>query len=194
MSSQNKDIIYTIYSNCNSVFTLKDIAMLTNETDIISLSKRLDYYVKRGKINRPRKGIYTKFNYSHEELGCKLYTPSYLSLEYILQKAGIIFQYSEKLTYVSYLSRSVSVDNKIFSYRKIKGEIIVSTNGIIQNNNINIATPERAFLDILYLNGETYFDSINPLNKELVYKLLPIYNSKSLTKTVKKIFSNGEFE
>lgn len=190
-SSRKEDVVFAVYSDSRSVFTLTDIAMLTGIDSYISLSKRLDYYVKREKLLRPRKGIYAKNNYKPEELACSLYTPSYISLEYVLQKAGVVFQYDERITTVSYLSRSIEIEGQTYAYRKIKGEILVATDGIIRNSNINIATPERAFLDILYLDKEYYFDNLNPLNKELINKLLPIYNSKTLTTRVKKLLQNG---
>jgi hypothetical protein len=60
-----------------------------------------------------------------------------------------------------------------------------------QDNQVNIATPERAFLDLLYLNTEFYFDNLNPLKKKSVFKLLPIYQSDALVKRVEKTFQNG---
>lgn len=81
------------------------------------------------------------------------------------------------------------MEDKTYVYRKIKGEIIANTKGISrQSNQVNIATAERAFLDILYLNTNYYFDNLNPLNKTRVYELLPIYMSKALADRVKKIF------
>lgn len=190
-SSQNKDLIMAIFSDKRSVFTLNDVAMLVDVDDFKKINERLNYYVRKGKLQRPRKGIYTKQVYNIEELICSLYTPSYISLEYVLQKWGIVFQYDERITAVSYLRRTIEVENKKLSYRKVKGEILVSTEGINRNGNINIATPERAFLDLLYLNGDTYFDNINPLDKKFIKKLLPIYNSKALVERVAKLLKNG---
>jgi hypothetical protein len=189
-SSQKYDLILSVYNDKRSVFTLNDIAMLICESNFKRLNERLNYYVRTGKLFRPRKGIYVKFNYDPEELACTLYTPSYISLEYVLQKAGVVFQYDERITAVSYLSRSINIENQIYSYRKIKGDIIIVTQGIVQKNSVNIATPERAFLDVLYLNTTYNFDNLNPLDKDLVYRLLPIYNSKKMTKRVRKLLSN----
>ena len=83
------------------------------------------------------------------------------------------------------MSRSVDIEGRTYAYRKIKGEILIVTQGITQTGNINIATPERAFLDLLYLNTTYYFDNLNPLDKNLITKLLPPYNSKTLTARVK---------
>lgn len=190
-SSRNSDLILAIFSDERNVFTLNDVAMLVGEEDFKKINERLNYYVRKGKLRRPRKGIYAKQTYNPEELICSLYTPSYISLEYVLQKAGVVFQYDERITAVSYLSRTIEIEDREYAYRKIKGEILVATDGINRNGNINIATPERAFLDLLYLNGETYFDNINPLDKRLIKKLLPIYNSKTLTARVAKILKIG---
>jgi len=189
-SSQNgiTDIVLSIYQDIRTIFRLSDIAILTGETNFQSLSKKLNYYVRTGKLQNPRKGIYAKPAYLAEELACTIYTPSYISLEYVLQKAGVVFQFDSRISVVSYLSRSIEVENRTYIYRKIKGEILVNTSGIIrQNNQVNIATAERAFLDLLYLNVDYFFDYLNPLNKDLVYKLLPAYQSGALTRRVNKL-------
>lgn len=186
-----KDIILEIYKDTGTVYRFNDIAMLLGETNFQSLSKKLNKFVRLDKLLNPRKGIYAKSNYNPEELACILYTPSYISLEYVLQRAGVVFQYDTRITTISYLSRDIEVGNQTFLYRKLKGEILIETMGIIrENTHINIATPERAFLDLLYLNKDYYFDNINPLNKELIYKLLPVYKSKALTARVTKLLEN----
>ena len=186
--SQNNNMLYKILNDSRTVFTLPDIAMLAGESNFESVNDKINYYVKTNRLNRPRKGIYTKSNYNPLELACKLYTPSYISLEYVLQQTGIIFQYGSTITAVSYLSRKLSIDNNAYSYRKIKNEIIVDTTGINQVNNVNIASPERAFLDTLYLNSNYYFDNLSVRNKERVAELLPVYGSKALEVRVKKQF------
>ena len=68
----------------------------------------------------------------------------------------------------------------------IKSKILIDTAGIICEGNVNIASPERAVLDTLYLNSNYYFDNPTSLDKQKVYSLLPIYNSKTLEQRVKK--------
>jgi len=182
------NIILAIFQDVKTVFRLRDIALLVGEKDFESLNKKLNYYVRTNKLLNPRKGIYAKPNYSSEELACVLYTPSYISLEYVLQKAGVLFQFDSRITSVSYLSRNIEIEDKTFVYRKIKGEIMANTKGIVrQIDQVNIASSERAFLDLLYLNKDNYFDNLNPLNKTTVYNLLPIYMSKALTDRVEKL-------
>ncbi len=185
-----KDIVLSLYKDDRTVFRLIDVAMLTGETCMQSLSKKLNYYVGKGQLQNPRKGIYTKPGYKPEELACRIYTPSYISLEYVLQKAGIIFQFDRQITVVSYLSRNIQVDKQSISYRKIKGEILVNTSGLEKVfTHVNIAGPERAFLDMLYLNPHFYFDNLDSLDKVLVKKLLPAYQSKALSQRVNKVLN-----
>ncbi len=182
----------SIFNDNRTVFRLRDVAMLTGDSDFQSLNKKLNYAVRTGKLKNLRKGIYTKPNYNPEELACSIYTPSYISLQYVLQKAGIIFQYDSRITIVSYLCRSINIENRTYDFRKIKNNILIDTTGITrQDNRINIASPERAFLDLLYLEKEYYFDNLNPLNKDLVFDLLPLYQSKTLTLRATKMLNNG---
>ena len=192
-SSQNtkNNIVLAIFKDNRTVFRLVDVAMLVGESDFASLNRRLNYAVRTGKLQNPRKGIYTKQGFKPEELACSIYTPSYISLEYVLQKAGIIFQYDSRITIVSYLSRNIDVENRSYAFRKIKGNVLIDTTGITQqNNHINIASAERAFLDLLYLEKDYYFDNLNPLKKESVSKLLPLYQSKALNQRVNKLLNN----
>jgi len=193
-SSQNKpsDIVLSVYQDKRTVFRLKDIAMLTAERSFTSINKKLNYLVQKGKLLNPRKGVYVKKDYNKEELACALFTPTYISLEYVLQRSGVIFQYDSAITSVSYLSRTVAVDNQWYVFRKIKNQLLVNTTGVQRlDNQINMATPERAFLDILYLSPGFYFDNINPLDVDTINKLLPMYNSKALNARVKKIISDA---
>lgn len=187
----NRDIILEIYRQKRTVFKLNDLAMLLGTYDFQSLNKKINYYVRSGKLNNPRKGIYTKPDYDREELACSVFTPSYISLQYVLMKKGILFQYDSRITCVSYLSRNLDIESRSYEYRKIKNSALVNTSGIIRHDNhVNIASAERAFLDLLYLEKDYHFDNLNPLNRKAVNDLLPLYGSKALTQAVKKIFGN----
>jgi hypothetical protein len=193
--SKESNLVFAIYKDIRSVFRQSDIALLLGEVNAVSLNKKLNYFVHTGKLLNPRKGIYAKMEFNQEELACRLFTPSYISLEYVLQKAGVIFQYSSAISSVSYLSREVCIGNTDLTFRKIKGEIMVDTIGIIrQPNGINIATPERALLDMLYLNSSCHFDNLNSIDKEHVLKILPIYNSAKLKQRITKLFEENGYK
>jgi hypothetical protein len=193
MSSQskNQDLLLSLYKSTRSVFSLIDIIQICDEKNVASLSKKLNYQVKKGNLLNPRKGIYAKPDYNLQALGCRIFIPSYISLETILQEEGIIFQYDSTVTIVSYLSRELNVDGQRFRYRKIKDEILYSGEGIINSDDgISRAIKERAFLDFIYLNGEPYFDSLNTMNWTIVNELLPMYKSKILQKRIERYMNN----
>lgn len=187
MSLQNQ-LLLNLYKDTASVFTMQGIAMAYGQgLDRNLLKNRMIGYVRMGEILNPRKGIYAKPGYDEKELACLLYSPSYISLEYVLQRSGIIFQYSDEITAVANLSRTLEIDGKVYRYRKIKGEILIDTSGIIREGNVNMASPERAFLDTLYLDSSYYFDNPSSLDKDKVLSLLPLYHSKTLGQRVSKI-------
>lgn len=189
MSSQN-NILEVILSSQRSVFNVQSLRMLAESKDSQKMTKSLHYYVKEGKIRNPRRGIYTKATYDEKEMACSLFRPAYISLEYVLQRSGIVFQYDDTITCISYLNRTVEIDDKTYQYRIINPELWIGMDGIEQYDNILIASPERAFLDMVYLSaGNCYFDNLHPLNKTKVKQLLPQYQSKVLTQRVTQLLN-----
>ena len=188
--SLQKNVLEVILSSPRTVFNVQSLRMLTECEDSQKLTKSLHYYVKEGKIRNPRRGIYTKATFDEKEMACSLFRPAYVSLEYVLQRSGIVFQYDDTVTCVSYLNRNVEIDNKTYQFRIINPELWIGMDGIEQQDNILIATPERAFLDMIYLSaGNCYFDNLHPLNKIKVKQLLPLYQSKVLTERVSKLLN-----
>lgn len=189
MSSQN-NVLKLILESERTVFQIQSMVLLTGISDGVRLTKMLNYYVKKGEILNPRRGIYTKRIFNVEELACSIFHPSYLSLEYVLKQAGVIFQYDSALTSVSYLSRTVEISGQVYSYRQIKPELWLGGEGIVQKDNVCIASAERAFLDMVYLSaGNCYFDNLRPLDKKIIKALIPSYRSKSLEQHTKRILN-----
>ena len=112
----------TLSASPRTAFNTKSVAMLLDEKRDVSLTKKLNYYVKKGMLLNPRKGIYAKKSFHLEELAGLVFVPSYISLEYVLQKAGVIFQYDSAIISVSYLSREIEMCGTIFRYNQIKGK------------------------------------------------------------------------
>ena len=175
----------------SSVFTSKEISIALGEKNRDLLKRRLNYFVKKGELIRIRRGVYAKDkNYDKFELATKILTPAYISFETVLAKEGIIFQYYNKIFVASYKSQEIESDNQIYFFRKIKDEILNNPIGIKDLGNYFIATKERAFLDILYLNKDYYFDNLVPLDLEKINSLLPIYNNKRMNKRVEALFKD----
>ncbi len=189
LSSQ---IVWILYQHPKTVFTLSEVAILTGETATTSLAAKLNYQVRQGRLLNIRKGLYAKPGYRIEEAAGGLYTPSYLSLEYVLQRCGVVFQYDARITMVSYLNRTIEIDSHEIVYHGVKGEILAALEGIEIRDTMSIATPERAFLDLIYLEGNYYFDNLRPLRRRLIWQLLPLYANKAMERRVSHILEGKE--
>ncbi|MBI2327813.1 hypothetical protein HYU92_05850 [Candidatus Curtissbacteria bacterium] len=172
-----RSLILTLYQSKRTVFTLNEIALITGELNRNNLKARLHYYVRRGLLRNVRKGIYVKEEYEPFELATKIYTPSYISLESVLEKEGVIFQHYSTIFVVSYLTRKVLVDGLEIQYRKIKERLLLDSQGIINLVSYSIASPERAYLDALYLYHNYHFDNLEALDKKKIEELKTLYKN-----------------
>lgn len=179
-------LLIELYKQPSTIFTLKEASLLVPDIPYGNLRRRMAYLAKTGAIRRLSHGVYGKDNYNPLELANKLYTPSYVSLETVLRQAGVIFQYYEKIFSVSYLTRSVDVSGHTFQYRQANKRILLDKRGLAENEIVAIATPERAFLDAVYLYKEYHFDNLSGLDWEKVISLQSLYESKVLEKRVKE--------
>lgn len=189
MSSQI-NLIQTILNSSRTVFTIQSLMMMSGLQDSKKITKSMHYYATEGKVLNLRRGIYAKLRYEVQEMACVMYRPSYISMEYVLQRAGVVFQWDESITCVSYLSRTVEVEGRVYRYRKINPELWIGMEGIVQRENIAMAVPERAFLDMMYLSaGNCFFDNLRPLSVKRIRELLPLYRSASLKERVAKLLN-----
>lgn len=185
--------ILEIYKLPNTVFTTKDVAIRFGETDLNIIKARLNYYVRTKRLIALRRGVFAKDkDYDKFELATKIYTPAYISLETVLQREGMIFQYYRTIFVVSYLSREIVVDGTTYLYRKIKDRVLTNLAGIETKDRYFIASRERAFLDVLYLYGSYHFDNLGPLNWDLCFQILPIYENKALGRRLNRLFKEAE--
>jgi hypothetical protein len=190
-----KNTLLQIFKSKASVLTFKEILLASGSTASSSLKRRLNYYVKNKELYAIRRGLYAKNkNYDRRELATKIFTPSYISFETILVEAGIIFQYYSTIFVATYQTKDIICDGQTYSFSKIKDTILTNTTGIEQKENYFAASPERAFLDLLYLNKNYHFDNLTPLNFNLIFSILPIYNNKRMEKVVHKQFKEFKNE
>jgi predicted transcriptional regulator of viral defense system len=171
-----KDDFLEIVRSKKTVLTTNDLALLWSTTNSDFIKKKTYRYVKSGKLYPLRRGIYAKdAAYDKFELASRIYTPAYISFETVLAIHGITFQYYDQIFAASYLSRAISVDSQSYEYRKLKYNLLINTTGIDIKENYFIASPERALLDVLYLNKEYYFDNLSSVRWDKILEILPIY-------------------
>lgn len=173
----------------HTVFSTKDVALLWREEKKRTVASRLIKYVKAGKLVRVRRGIYAKDNkYDCFELATRIYTPSYISFETVLTRAGINFQHYDTIFVAAYVTREIIASGKKISFVRMKRYVLSNTAGIEHKNGIAMATPERAFLDRVYISKDYHFDNLESLNRDKVFDMLPIYHNKRMEKSIKDYF------
>ena len=172
-----------------TVFSFKELILRSKSKNINNLKSTINYYVKTNQLYHIRRGLYAKDkNYDRKELATKIFTPSYISFETVLLKAGIIFQYHKEIFIASYQTKTIECDGHIYNFKKLKPTILTDSIGIEIKEFYSIASPERAFLDTIYLYKQYYFDNLEPLDWEKVYEILPIYKDKTMTKRVNSYY------
>lgn len=181
-------LLLNLYKRQESVFTLKDIAVMFPEIDYNNLKAQMAYGAKIGGIKKLRKNIYVKEGFEPKELANKLYAPSYISLETVLQKAGAVFQYDTRIHSVAYLSREVIVGEVKLVYRKINQEILIHSTGIIKNGVVTEAEKERAFLDAVYIYKNYHFDNLWGFDWEKIMEWKKIYGSKVFNRRIEEYY------
>jgi len=183
-----KGFLNEILRSNKSVFSFKDLILLWGGIDKLTAGSRVNYYIKRNDLYHIRRGLYAKDeNYDKYELATKIFTPSYISFETVLGSVGVIFQHYSKIFIASYQNKEIECDGQVIAFKRIKDEILTNNSGIDIKENYSIASVERAFLDVIYLNTDYYFDNLSVLNWDKVYLILPIYGgNKRMGKMVKK--------
>jgi len=168
-----------------TVFSIKDVALLWGEERAEVIRKRLGKYIQAGKLLRVRRGFYTKNKqYDCLELATRINTPSYISFETVLTRAWVSFQHYGNIFVASYVNRELVVDGQNITYVRMKPYVLSNTTGITHVGGVAMASPERAFLDRLYVSKEYHFDNLRSLDWDRVMEIVPIYRNQRLERTV----------
>lgn len=172
-----------------ATFTLADIRKITDMDDE-SLQVSMNRLVKRGVVTRIVRGMYASdpATVDWEKLAQELYSPSYLSFEYALGRAGILSQKSYALTLAT-PARTKTIETPLITiaYHHIQPRLYW---GYTREQNILVAQPEKAFLDLAYLSlrGYATFDpeemNLSLLDGTKIEKYLKRFDSIQLNKRV----------
>ncbi len=184
-----KNAIAEIYKTQRTVLTSKELALIWSESRADNLKTKIRYYVKQGSLIPLTRGVFaTRADYNVKELASRIYTPSYISFESVLREKGVIFQHYEATFIACPYSKIVSIKGNNIVCRKLKDSILFNAKGVDSSKNCNTASLERAFLDMIYLSSNYYFDNLQPVKWERCFELLDVYNNKELEKRVGKYY------
>ena len=169
-------------------FTIADLEKITGLARR-SLYVTLKRWADKGIIERVTQGIYVPamMDVSLENVAAQLYIPNYLSFESALARYGILNLVPYTLTFATpRKTRRFSLRNQGVEFRQIAPGLFF---GYEMKTGINIATPEKAFLDQVYFHcrgkASLDFDELNlkglspQIAKEYAERF-PVYVQKRL--------------
>ncbi len=135
------------------IFTPLDAMRIMDKSEV-AVRFFLHRYTKRGALVSLKKGFYAlKAKMPNElEIANKIYTPSYVSLEYALSFYKIIPETVYTITSITTkATREFTISNIIYKYNKIRKDLFFGYEPIKKGNTlILMATPEKALVDYLY--------------------------------------------
>jgi hypothetical protein len=164
-----------------NVYHSNDLAILWGISNKNTLYTTIKRYVQKGTLIPIYKGLYATVPITELdplELGrAVIHRYTYLTTESVLAQDGIISQATYAYTFVSSLSRKITIGDFSFVFRKLKDEFLFNPTGITNKNGNFVATTERAVADMLYFNPKYHFDfsesidfkKVKQMQKEIGY-------------------------
>lgn len=167
--------------------------------------RRLHEWVERGLLKRVIKGYYVFSDVKTDEIflyliANRIYDPSYISQQSALNWHGLIPEFVPQITSVSTKkTTTLNTDVGSFAYFSVKKSLMFGYDLVRSkdlNYQIKMAYPEKAVLDLLYLNPditskdqflemrlntEMFREKVRP---DVLTQYLKLFSSKSLSKRV----------
>ncbi len=150
-----------------SVSILRQLPTMFRYTDVEKFTVNANVFLTRaqakGLVERVTRGVYLNIlreaRPGIEELACFLRTPSYISCEWALNRHGILLQAPTVCTVLTLqtavgLSRNVDFGGITIEFSHIAPRLF---NGFETKDGYNLAVPEKALLDTVYLRKSVPF-------------------------------------
>lgn len=174
-----------------TIFWYSNLSLLLGTDNTNTLKSFIQRAIKQRLLQKLANGIYALYVYDPLELASTLRTKSYISLETVLQREGIIFQdYTNTITLVSDNTLEKNIAWKAIQFSKIKDALLLNPIGIEYSGKYLIASAERAICDRIYLSGESYFDNISRIDLEKLKQISTIYNLTTQV-SIQKLIKNA---
>lgn len=182
-----KSLYSTAITTKQTVFSFTEIKSIFSGANNQKVKSALKYLTQKKEIVRISKGFYALNDaYSVIEYANKLRTPSYVSLYTVLFENGVVFQPYDSIYLMSKRSETKLVNDKKIIYKNIKDDYLLNPFGINNQNNVSVASIERAICDTIYMFGIQHFDNTSKIDFDLVKEINKnVYNdNKQITKWI----------
>ncbi len=173
------ELLKTLQKINKPFYTIADLEKITS-LPRNSLYVALRRWEASGVIERLAQGIYIPIggNVSLENVAAQLYLPNYLSFESALAKYGILNLIPYTLTFATTRkTRKYTLRKQEVEFRQISSELFF---GYEMKDGMNIALPEKAFLDEIYFvaRGKATLDFDELDLKKMSRKALKDYSKR----------------
>ena len=167
-----------------SVNILRQLPHLFHYADVEKFTGNANVFLTRalakGFVERITRGVYInklrEAQPSVEEVACFLRTPSYISCEWALNRHGLILQSPAVCTVLTLdtavgASRNIQFGGVTIEFSRIAPRLF---NGFETKDGVNLAQPEKALLDTIYLRKHIPFQDELDLDNIQKDKLLSL--------------------
>jgi predicted transcriptional regulator of viral defense system len=181
-------LLMTHSESLKSIYTRSDLAHLFGVQQSATLAKRIETLIQAGFLNRAQNGYYFIEGARLEDLAQRIFQDGYLSLHGVLSRYGMC-------------GTKINGQVDIITNRARPKKIITSI-GVIQmhvqkkylhfgytfNNGLNMATPEKCFVDLCYFHQKSPVTHLNLYGDLFLAEL-----SKSKLEDILKYYKNQKF-
>lgn len=190
--------INSISPDMGGVFSYADLSSIIASGSVLQNSRMIARLTKEGVLTKIQRGVYVTVGYDMWFLASRIDPKSYISMDTVLAKEAII------ATVPKGQVSAVRINKRCRRIATPEGDIVFhSLNrkldfGITtQASGVNVATPERAYLDLLYFHQKGSRFVIDPyaevnlskLNTRLILKHLSWYKNPKFITFVKGLLA-----
>ena len=179
------------------VFTFADLSNLISATSVLQKNRIISRLVKEGILYNIKRGIYSTSKPDLWFLACLLKKDSYISLDTVLAKNGLIGTFPQYSLSLVYPGRKIILKTPLanFTYYSVQQDLLFGFEQKIPG--LWVADSEKAYLDLLYAYTKGTRFVIDPLqevntnllNKKKLFQYLKKYKNPKFIKFVKGLVS-----
>ncbi|MDR0645590.1 MAG: hypothetical protein LBG46_00955 [Elusimicrobiota bacterium] len=177
----------TLLLSGKNIFNIDDLSALWEQTKRAQTVWSIKQYVKSGKVQRLRRGLYAIDNSKLDPyiLANKALAPSYITGLTVLQKFGLSFQSTNTIHSAAQKTKIIKINNVEFIYHGIKSGAFFNDFGLEKSGSAFMASKERAIADMIYLYGSKYdFERMDGVDWDSLKEISKIYAAKSVENRV----------
>ncbi len=163
------------------IFTINDVLKYFSNEPENQINTQIHRLLKSGNIVSIKRGLYIFANTEVDEfvLANKIYSPSYVSMESVLNIYGVIPDIPVNVTSMTTVTpKKITSKKGVFLYSKIKKDLFFGYESKLDSSGkmyYLIASPEKALLDYIYVRKIKNLDenriNILNLNSQILTKL-----------------------